>query len=128
MARDEQSRIYYDSLHAAGFFLARSKRVHMYNWHSRVKDPCHDSCTTAKLRFTMQHADGPSGNLGNECADHAAALGTLGFISSHNVTTRWIHHNFDADACLDGFHNIMEILEQLQRIRTDAVSLSQHRI
>ena len=29
-----------------------------------------------------------SGNLGNDCADHAAALGTLGFTSSHNVTTR----------------------------------------
>ena len=55
-----------------------------------------------KLRLTMQHVYGHNGNLGNECADHAAALGTLGFTSSHNVTTRWTHHNFDAGACFDG--------------------------
>ena len=30
-----------------------------------------------RLRLTMQHVYGHSGNLGNECADHAAALGTL---------------------------------------------------
>ena len=30
-----------------------------------------------KLRLTMQHVYGHSGNLGNECADHAAALGIL---------------------------------------------------
>ena len=29
-----------------------------------------------KLRLTMQHVYGHSGNLGNERADHAAALGT----------------------------------------------------
>ena len=69
---------------------------------------------------------GHSGNLGNECADHAAALGTFGLTSSHNVATRWIHHNFDEFACFDGCHNITEILERLQRIRT-VVSLSQFR-
>ena len=26
----------------------------------------------------MQHVYGHNGNLGNECADHAAALGTFG--------------------------------------------------
>ena len=79
-----------------------------------------------KLRLTMQHVYGHSGNLGNECADHAAALGTLGFTSSHNVATRWIHHNFDASACFDGCNNITGVLERLQRIRTDASSLSQN--
>ena len=44
----------------------------------------------------MQLVYGHSGNLGNECADHATALGTSGFTSSHNVTTRCIHHNFDS--------------------------------
>ena len=39
----------------------------------------------------MQHVFG-HGNLGNECADHAAALGTFGLISNHNVVTRWIRH------------------------------------
>ena len=41
------------------------------------------------------------GNLGNECADHAAALGTFGLISGHNIATRWIRHNFDASVCFD---------------------------
>ena len=77
-----------------------------------------------KLRPTMQHVYGHSGNLGNECAGHAAAFGTSGFTSSHNVTTCWIHHNFDATACFDGCHSITDILERLQ----DTVSLSQYRI
>ena len=47
-------------------------------------------------RLTKQHVFGHSGNLGNECADHAAALGTFGLISSLDVATRWIRHNFDA--------------------------------
>ena len=48
--------------------------------------------------------------------------------SSHNVATRWIHHNFDAPVCFHGCHNITEILERRQRIRTDAVSLSPYKI
>ena len=47
----------------------------------------------------MQHY-GHTGNLGNECADHAAALGSLGLISSHNVATRWVRHNFDTSALM----------------------------
>ena len=84
------------------------------------------SDNTAEMTAMIDALYGISGNLGNECADHAAALGILGFTSSHNGT-RWIHHNFDATACFGGCHSITEILEQLQRIRTDAVSLSQHR-
>ena len=75
----------------------------------------------------MQHVYGHSGNLGNECADHAAALGTFGLTSSHNVTTRWIHNNFDASVCFDGCSNIHEVLERLQHIRSDATSHSQNR-
>ena len=80
-----------------------------------------------KLRLTMQHEYGHSGNLGNECADHAAALGTFGLTSNNNIATRWIHYNFGAFACFDGCHNITEILKRLQRVRTDVVSLSQVR-
>ena len=38
-----------------------------------------------RLRFTMQHVYGHTGNMG---ADHAAALGALGLVSSHNLPTR----------------------------------------
>ena len=61
----------------------------------------------------MQHVYGHSGNLGNECADHAAALSTFGLISNHNVATRWIHHHFDASVCFDGCNNISEVLETI---------------
>ena len=125
VARDEQSCIYYDSLHAAGLCLGTIQAGTLV----QQALACQRSMILAqrKRRLTMQHVYGHSGNLGNECADHAAALGTLGFTSSHNITTPWIHHNFDATACFDGCHSITEILERLQRIRTDAVSLSQHR-
>ena len=76
----------------------------------------------------MQHVFGHGGNLGNECADHAAALGTFGLISSHNVATRWIRHNFDTSVCFNGCNNISETLERLQHIRTNAATLHQDRI
>ena len=80
-----------------------------------------------RLRFTMKHVYGHSGNWGNECADHAAALGTFGLISSHNVATRWIRHIFDASVCFDGCNNISDILERLQHIRTNATTSHQDR-
>ena len=62
-------------------------------------------CAQHRLRLTMQHVYGHSVNLGNECADHAAALGTFGPVSSHNASTRWVRHNFDASVCFDGCKN-----------------------
>ena len=75
----------------------------------------------------MQHVFGHSGNLGNECADHAAALGSFGLISSHNADTRWVRPNFDASACCDGCNSIIEILERLERIRNEVVSMPSNR-
>ena len=125
VARDEQSCIYDDSLHAAGICLGTIQA----RTHLQLALACQQSMIFAqrKLRLTMQHVYVHSGNLGNDCADHAAALVTLGFTSNHNVATRWIHHSFDASACFDGCNNITEILERLQRIRTDTASLSQNR-
>ena len=125
VARDEQSCIYYDSLHAAGLCLGTIQA----RTHVQLALACQRSMIFAqrKLRLTLQQVYGHSGNLGNECADHAAALGTFGLTSSHNVATRWIRHNFDAFASFDGCHNITEILERLQRNRTDAASRSQFR-
>ena len=70
----------------------------------------------------MQHVYGHAGNLGNECADHAAALGSLGFISSQNVATHWVHHNFDTSASCEGCNSISEIIEILHRIRAEATA------
>ena len=117
---DEQSSFFFNSMHAAGlcvgsYACATATRM------SKV----HDFRSTQTSGHHATH--GHSGNLGNEFADHAAALGTVGFTSNHNVATRWVHNNFDASACFDGCHHITEILERLQRIRTDAASFSQNR-
>ena len=61
----------------------------------------------------MQHVYEHTGNLGNECADHAAALGSLGLISSHNIATRWVRHNFDTSACCGGCNSISEVLDKI---------------
>ena len=58
----------------------------------------------------MQHVYGHTGNLGNECADHAADLGTLGLVSSPNLATRWARQIFDASACFGSCNNIGEVL------------------
>ena len=51
-------------------------------------------------RFTMQHVYSHAENLGNECADHAAALGAFGLVSNHNLSTRWTRHSFDSACAL----------------------------
>ena len=119
VARDGQPCICYDSMHAAGICLGTIQaRTHVQLAFARAQ---------RRLRLTMQHVYGHSGNFGNECADHAAALGTFGLISNHNVATRWIRHNFDASVCFDGCDNISEVLERLRHIRTNATSLHQDR-
>ena len=94
VTHDEQSCIHYDSMHAAGLCLGTVQA----RTHVQLALACQQSLIHAqrRLRLTMQHVYGHSGNWGNECADHAAALGTCGHVSSHNVATRWIRHNFDA--------------------------------
>ena len=125
VTHDEQSCIYYDSMHAAGISLGTVQA----RTHVQLAPACQQSLIHAqrRLRLTMQHVYGHSGNLGNECADHAAALGTLGLTSSHNVVTRWTRHNFDAFVCFDGCNNISEILERTQHIRTNATTSDQDR-
>ena len=76
-----------------------------------------------RLRLTVQHVHGHSGNLGDECADHAAALGTFGLVSGHNLATRWVRHNFDTSACCGDCNSISEVLEKLRSIGTEAASL-----
>ena len=52
-----------------------------------------------KVRFTLQHVYSHAENLGNECADHAAALGAFCLVSQHNLSTRWARHSFDSASC-----------------------------
>ena len=96
VARNTNSCIYYDSKHAAGTIQART--------HVQLALACQ------QLMLTMQHVDGHAGNLGNECADHAAALGSLGLVASHNLATRLVRQNFDTSACCGDCNSISEVL------------------
>ena len=76
VARDVESCVYHDSKHAAGVSLGTIQaRTHVQLAFARQQSML---CTQHRLRLTMQHVYGHTGNLGNECADHAAALGSLG--------------------------------------------------
>ena len=91
ITRDGQSTVHYDSLHVAGVCLGT---VQVRTTHGQLALACQQSLIHAqrRLRLTMQHVSGRSGNLGNECADHAAALGTFGFII-YNVVCAF-HMNY----------------------------------
>ena len=71
----------------------------------------------------MQHVYGHTGNLGNECA---AALGTLGLVSSHNLSARWARHNFDTTACFGSCNTSGDVLDNLRDIRTKITSSPQN--
>ena len=94
VTRDEQSCIYYDSVQPAGICLGTIQA----RTHVQLALACQQYMIRVqhRLRLTMQHVYGHGGNLGNECADRAAALGTFGLTSGHNVATGWIHNVFDA--------------------------------
>ena len=64
----------------------------------------------------MQQVYGHTGNLGNECADHADAIGTLGLVSNQNLAARWVRHNFDTSSCFGSCNNIGEVLENCVRL------------
>ena len=117
---------FYDSMHAAGICLGTIQA----RTHVQLALACQQSMIRVqhRLRFTMQHVYGHIGNLGNECADHAAALGTYVLIPSHNVTSRGVRHTFDTDGCFHGHHRISETLERLQHIRTNIATFHQDRV
>ena len=103
-------------------FLRSIYNAHMFSWRLHVSGRCYalntdyglpcNTCTDTLGIWVLN-------------ADDAAALGSLGLISSHNDATCWVRHNFDTSACCDGCISINEILERLHSIRTEATSLPQ---
>ena len=71
----------------------------------------------------MQHVYGHTGNFGNECADHGAALGAFGLVSSPNLAARWARHNFGTSACFCSCNNIGGSLGKLSDFGTETASL-----
>ena len=121
VARDANACIYYDSKHAAGVCFGTIQALP----HVQLALACQQSMLSVqhRLRLTTQHVYGHTGNLGNGCADRAAALGTFGLVSNHNLAFRWVRHNFDTSACFGSCNNVGDVLEQLRNIRTETTSL-----
>ena len=124
VARDAHSCVFYDSKHAAGVCLGTIQA----RTHVQLGLSCQRLLLKVqhRLRFTMQHVHGHAENLGNECADHAAALGAFGFVSKHNLSTRWARHSFESTSCFATCHNLEYVLDKLGEIRADNISASQH--
>ena len=87
VARDACSCVFYDSKHAVGVCLGTSHA----RTHGQLGLSCQQLSLKVQLRplFTMQRFYSHAENLGNECSDHAAALGTFGLVSNHNLSARW---------------------------------------
>ena len=116
--------MFFDSKHAAGVCLGTTQA----GTHIQLSLSCQQSLLKVqhRLRVTMQHVHGHEENLGNECADHAAALGAVDLVSNQNLSTRWTHHSFDSTSCFATCYNLCDVLENLRNIRTGHVSTSQH--
>ena len=115
VARDADSCIHYDSKHAAGVCLGTIQA----RTHVQLALVCQQSMLNVqhRLRLTMQHVYGHTGNMGNECDDH------FGLVSSHNLATLSVRHKFDTSACFGSCNNIGDVLEKLHDIRTATTSL-----
>ena len=74
VARDACSCFFYESRHAAGVCLGTM----LARTHVQVGLSCQLVLKVQhRLRFTIRHVHSHAENLGNECADHAAALGAF---------------------------------------------------
>ena len=107
--------------------LGASSRTIQARTHVQLALACQQLMQSVqqRLRLTMQHVHGHAGNLGNECADHAAALGSLGLVASHNLTTRLVRQNFDTSACCGDCNSISEVLENCVALELRAASSPQ---
>ena len=74
----------------------------------------------------MQHVYSHAKNLGNECAEHAAAMGVYGLVRNHNFSTRWTRQSLDSASCFATYNNLGDVLEKLRDTGTEHVSAFQH--
>ena len=65
--------------------------------------------------------------MSNTSADHATALGALGFVSGHNVSTRWSHPSLNTSNLVMEYNNLDEIQHCLCDARRQHTSAQQTR-
>ena len=113
----------YDSKHALGVrwgtIQARTNVQLGLSRHQSLLNVQH------KLRFTMQEVYHHAENLGNECADHAAALSAFNSVSNDNfhmmgASLLWFH-------CFATCPTLGDVLEKSREIRTEHICASEHR-
>ena len=75
--------------------------------------------------FCYESNNSHAQNLGNECAEHAAALVTLGLVPKQSVRTRWTHLSFDSNLLFAPCDSLGDVLQVLRDVRTESVSASQ---
>ena len=68
----------------------------------------------------MQHIYSHAQNLGNECADHAAALGAFGPVSNENFSARWARPSFDCISCFATCDSLGDVLENYVMLKLRA--------
>ena len=80
-----------------------------------------------RIRLTLCHIERHGGTLGSECTDHAATLGVLVFVSSHNVNSRWSHPSFNASIFVRECNDLVEIQHRLRDARGEHTPSQQAR-
>ena len=110
VARDAHACVFYDSKHAAGVCLGTI----LARTHVQLGFSCQQLLLKVhhRLRFIMQDVCSHAENLGNECADHAAALGAFDLVSNHNLSTRWARDSFDSASCFATCQNLGDVFEK----------------
>ena len=93
VAWDANSWIYYDSKHAACVCLG-TIRAHQCQAGTCVSTIDAESPAQVTVYHTARVR--PYSESWTECAGHATTLGTFGLVLDHNLSPRWVRHNFDS--------------------------------
>ena len=115
--RGSHACVFFDSRHAADVCCGSVQpRTNVRFASTRQQLLLH---VQLRIRPTLRHIYSHGGNVGNECADHAEALGALGFVSSRNVNTRWSHPCCNTTFFVRGCNDFIEIQHRLCDARSE---------
>ena len=114
--RGSRAFIFFDSQHAADVCLGSVQP----RTNVRVAGSSQQLFLQVQLRvsLTLRHIYGHKRNVGNVCANHAAALGALGFVSA-----RWQSLRFDTSNLARKCHDLIDIQHRLRDARGEHTPL-----
>ena len=98
----------------------------IWKWSTReesssLRDVSMTSCCVRDFVFhlAIAHEYCHTGNVGNECIEHAANLGVKGLISNHNVHSRWTRPRPDSNRLSRSVDSLEPLLANLKRAMWD---------